>query len=109
MHHLIKFSYSHFEHILGDFAPCITGCFSWNNIPNLSGTMHLKKYLEKYFCAGTCTLLNTNETLSSAECHDPNRMDLYFVFGCRGMKFFPRLQVMHVSLVGNSLYKNFLK
>ena len=62
VHHLIKFSYPHFELILGDFAPPLLDV-SFGMISRISlGTNHLKKYLEKHFCAGT--LLNTNETFS---------------------------------------------
>ena len=62
-HHLIKFSYLHFELILGDLAPPLLDV-SFGIIPRISlGTNHLKKYVEKHFCAGT--LLNTNvETFS---------------------------------------------
>lgn len=60
-HHLIKFSYPHFELLLaGDFAPPLLDV-SFEIISRISlGTNHLKKYLEKHFCAGT--LLNTNKT-----------------------------------------------
>ena len=44
------------------FCPSIIGSFFWNNIPQSLKTNHLKKSLERHFCAST--LLNTNETLS---------------------------------------------
>ena len=60
--YLIKFSDPHFELILGDLAPPLLDV-SFGIIFRISlGTNHLKKYLEKHFCADT--LLNTNETFS---------------------------------------------
>ena len=44
------------------FCPTIIGCFFWNHTRISLETNHLKKYLEKHFCADT--LLNTNETFS---------------------------------------------
>ena len=74
MHHLIKFLYPHFELILGDFAaPLLDVSFGMISCISL-GTNHLKKYLEKHFCAGT--LLNTNETYSSH--YLPNYLPLVF-------------------------------
>ena len=62
VHHPIKFSYPHFELILGDLAPPILDV-SFGIISRISlGDKPSKKYLEKHFCAGT--LLNTNETSS---------------------------------------------
>ena len=63
VHYPIKFSYPHFELILGDLAPPLLDV-SFGIISRISlGTNHLKKYLEKHFCAGT--LLNTSEIFFS--------------------------------------------
>ena len=60
--HPIKFSYPNFDLILGDLAPPLLDVSSGIMSCISLGTNHLKKYLEKHFCAGT--LLNTNGTFS---------------------------------------------
>ena len=62
MHHPIKLQYLYFELILGDFAPALLEVSFGTIFRNPLETNHLKKCLEKHFCAGT--LLNTDETLS---------------------------------------------
>ena len=62
VHHPIKLQYLYFELILGDFAPALLEVSFGTIFRNPLETNHLKKCLEKHFCAGT--LLNTNETLS---------------------------------------------
>ena len=51
-----------FRTILGDFAPALLEVSFGTIFRNPSETNHLKKCLEKHFCAGP--LLNTYETLS---------------------------------------------
>ena len=62
MHHPIKLQHLYFELILGDFASALLEVSFEIIFRNPLETNHLKKCLEKHFCAGT--LLNTNETLS---------------------------------------------
>ena len=62
VHHSIKLQYLYFKLILGDFAPALLEVSFGTIFRNPLETNHLKKCLEKHFCAGT--LLNTNETLS---------------------------------------------
>ena len=58
----INLQYLYFKLILGDFAPALLEVSFGTIFRNPLETNHLKKCLEKHFCAGT--LLNTNETLS---------------------------------------------
>ena len=53
-------SYPHFKLILEEFATALLDVSFGIISHNLSGTNHLKKYLEKHFCART--LINTNLT-----------------------------------------------
>ena len=62
VHRPIKLQYLYFELILGDFAQALFEVSFGTIFCNPLETNHLKKCLEKHFCAGT--LLNTNETLS---------------------------------------------